>query len=213
MDYTEVDISAWKRKEVYRYFRAFDSPFFNITANVDVTALYNFTKEGNHSFVLACLFNSTKAANSIEEFRYRIRGEKLVCYNKVDPGCTIFLEDETYRYCYFVYTDDFMVFQKEGIKVIKEIKANPDFDPRTDKDDIIYYSIMPWVSFTSIEHPKNHNSADSIPRIVFGKYFRENNRLLMPVSVQANHALMDGYHAGRYFNLFQDIINRPGLQA
>ncbi|RME51569.1 MAG: chloramphenicol acetyltransferase, partial [Caldilineae bacterium] len=32
-------------------------------------------------------------------------------------------------------------------------------------------------------------------------------RLRMPVSVQAHHALMDGLHAGRYFQRLQTLLD------
>jgi chloramphenicol O-acetyltransferase type A len=204
--YREIDIGNWKRKDIYQYFKKFDSPFFNLTANIDVTGLYDHTKENKLSFFLSCLFYSTRAANAVEEFRYRMQDEKVICYDTVDPGCTIFLDDETFRYGYFFYREDLATFHEEGLKIIATMKTDPEFDPKTHKDNIIYYSVLPWLSFTSLEHPKMFNKPDSIPRIVFGKYFQDNNRRLMPVSVQVNHALMDGYHTSKYFQLFQEMI-------
>jgi chloramphenicol O-acetyltransferase len=29
----------------------------------------------------------------------------------------------------------------------------------------------------------------------------------MPVSVEANHTIMDGLHVGRYFQRFEEIVN------
>ncbi|MCB0574850.1 MAG: hypothetical protein KDC61_09825 [Saprospiraceae bacterium] len=45
-----------------------------------------------------------------------------------------------------------------------------------------------------------------MPKIVFGKYFASGDRLLMPVSVEVHHALMDGLHAGRFFGRFQQVL-------
>ena len=206
--YKEVDLEKWKRKDIYTYFKNYDSPYFNLTVNIDVTALYEYTKSNKHSFFLSCLFYSTLAANKIEEFRYRIQNDKVICYDAIDPGCTIFMEDETFRYCYFNYHNDFTTFHKEGLEIIDQIKADPAFDPKSYKDNIIYYSVLPWLSFTSIEHPKRFGSAaDTIPRIVFGKYFMNNDRRLMPVSVQVHHAIMDGYHASKYYQLFQQLVD------
>lgn len=53
------------------------------------------------------------------------------------------------------------------------------------------------------------NPADSIPRISWGKYFEENGKIKLPMSVQAHHALMDGMHVGQYFSMFQEILDNP----
>jgi chloramphenicol O-acetyltransferase type A len=39
--------------------------------------------------------------------------------------------------------------------------------------------------------------------------FDEGDRKQMPLSVEANHAIMDGYHVGRFFEIFQELINAP----
>jgi chloramphenicol O-acetyltransferase type A len=48
---------------------------------------------------------------------------------------------------------------------------------------------------------------DSIPRISWGKYFRDDNLIKMPLSVQVHHALMDGFHVGRYFQQVQKYLD------
>jgi|GEM_PF-2867035 len=74
-------------------------------------------------------------------------------------------------------------------------------------NDKLHYSIMPWVSFTAVKHARRFGREESVPKIVFGKIFAENGQWKMPVSVEANHALMDGLHVGRYFELFQQELD------
>ena len=50
---------------------------------------------------------------------------------------------------------------------------------------------------------------DSIPRVSWGKYFEDNGKIKMPISVQVHHAMMDGLHVGRYFEMIQDILDTP----
>ena len=66
---------------------------------------------------------------------------------------------------------------------------------------------MPWVSFTSVQHPMNMHPTDSIPRFAWGKFFEENGRVKMPLGVQAHHALVDGVHVGRYFMRIQEHLD------
>ena len=43
-------------------------------------------------------------------------------------------------------------------------------DPQNFRDDLIYYSTVPWISFSSVSHPRKLNQEESIPKLVFGKY-------------------------------------------
>jgi chloramphenicol O-acetyltransferase type A len=66
--------------------------------------------------------------------------------------------------------------------------------------------VLPWFSFTGIKHERNINRGESIPSIAFGKIFKTDGKLLMPVSINANHGLIDGYHIGKYLEHFQEAL-------
>ena len=63
--FKELDIENWNRKATYEFFKDFEDPFFNMTANIDVTELYSFNKKNNLSFSLTTLFYSQKTTNQI----------------------------------------------------------------------------------------------------------------------------------------------------
>jgi chloramphenicol O-acetyltransferase type A len=69
---------------------------------------------------------------------------------------------------------------------------------------------IPWVSFTSFMHPLDLSPVDSVPRFAWGKFFADGELLKMPLSVQAHHALMDGLHVGRFYEIVQDYLHHPG---
>jgi chloramphenicol O-acetyltransferase len=48
-----------------------------------------------------------------------------------------------------------------------------------------------------------------VPRFAWGKFFREGERLLMPLAGQAHHALMDGVHMGMYYAIIQESLHQP----
>ncbi len=79
------------------------------------------------------------------------------------------------------------------------------------RDDYLYMTAIPWVSFTSFMHPMHLQPADSVPRFAWGKFFEEGNLLKMPLNVQAHHALMDGVHMGRFYTEVQDYLHHPDL--
>ncbi len=206
----ELDLNNWNRKNQFDFFKDFEDPFFNITADVKVDRLYGFTKKEGLSFFLSTLYFSTKAANQIPEFRYRISGGKVFVYDHLHCGSTIFLDNQTFSFCYFQQEGDLRTFCKRGRDQIAAMKAKNNFEPRLSQEDIIHYSVLPWIKFTGIKHARKFRKEDSIPKIVFGKYKNTNDQdKIMPVSLDAHHALMDGYHAAKYFELFQQMIDNP----
>ncbi|MCB1024835.1 MAG: chloramphenicol acetyltransferase [Acidobacteria bacterium] len=204
----EIDIASWKRKATFEFFQDFEDPFFNITANIDVTNLLQFCKVNTLPYSLACLFYSQLALNRIREFRIRLDRGKLVEFANIDCTQTILNDDETFSFCYFKQQADVFEFVREGKKAQKKYGILKSFDVETSRVDLVYYSVIPWVSFTSFKHATRFDGSQTVPRIVFGKYFSEAGTDKMPVSVEVNHMIMDGIHVGKYFNLFQTVIDQ-----
>ncbi len=208
--FKKLDFDTWKRKEQFDFFKNYENPFFNICANVDATNLYKFVKENDFSFFLASLFASNKAANLIEQFRFRIKDNDVIIYDKINLGSTVLNDDETFNFCYFDFNYDFKTFHSEANSVLEQNKKQRiKMNSHRDNDALIYYSVIPWISFTSFSHARNYSTRESIPKIVLGKITEQNNSLTMPVSVEVHHSLMDGLHVGKYFKLLQEILNEP----
>lgn len=207
----EIDIEAWKRREHYHIFMKYEQPFFNITAEIDVTNLALVAKNQNVSIFLLLFYGALKSANQIDEFKYRIRGEKVILHDQIRGGCTILRENNTFGFGYFKYYSDFLKYQKKAKKAIKRAKSDKPLDPNHDKDDLFYSSVLPWINFSSIEHPKRQKTGDSIPKFVFGKITRRKKNYYMSLSVTGHHALMDGYHVGQFFEFYQKYCNTYAL--
>ncbi len=205
--FTELDIETWPRKATYEFFRDYDDPFFNFTANVDVTRLYSFTKENNLSISLAALFNVMTAANEIREFRIRLLEGRLVEFDRIHATQTILNDDETFSFAYFEIQPDIFEFDKAGKASVEKYKRLKTFDVESDRVDLIYFSVIPWVSFTSFKHATHLDRTQTVPRIVFGRMFDDGPVKKMPLSVEANHRIMDGFHVGKLFNRFQELVN------
>ena len=205
--YREIDPDTWKRKNQYEHFKDFDDPFFNITGCIDVTPLYHFCKKENLSFFLANLFYSLQTTNEIEAFRTRILDDKIVVYDTIHAGSTILHDDETFSFCYFENSGSVFEFVNSGRKRIEEQLSKKVFDPKLNDLNMTHYSVIPWIKFTAFKHAKKFGSKDSIPKIVFGKLSEENQKKEIPVSIEVNHCLVDGFHVGQYFQIYQQKIN------
>ena len=205
--YREIDIDAWERKAAFGFFRDYKDPFFNITANLDVSRLYAFCKSETVPFSIAALYLSLTTANDIREFRLRMIGEKVVEFDRVEATQTILNPDNTFSFCYFPWRDNLKEFIESGKESRAKYAELRTFEVEAGRLDLIYYSVIPWVSFTGFKHASSGDNKQTVPRIVFGKMFEQNGTRQMPFSVETHHALMDGFHVGQYFNKLQGRID------
>ncbi|MFL6332518.1 MAG: CatA-like O-acetyltransferase [Pyrinomonadaceae bacterium] len=205
-----LDTEAWSRRHLFRLFKDYDEPYINVCADVDATSLLAFARERRFSFFVTYHFLSTKTANEVEPFRYRLRGERVLVHERVHAGAIVLLPDDSFTFVYFDYTEEFGAFHANARASVERARAEPPpLDARAGQDDLIYHSVIPWVSFTSISHARDSRHLSGIPKVSFGKYRDVGGRTLMPVSVEAHHALMDGLHVGRYFERLQSHFDNP----
>ena len=97
-------------------------------------------------------------------------------------------------------------FDTKGKELLKIALADKTFSPKDGNDDLLHFSVIPWLHFKGLQHARRIGQQDSIPKIAFGKYQKEGDSLMMPVNVEVHHALADGYHAGLFFDKFQDNL-------
>lgn len=206
-----IDMRTWSRKEHFEVYHAFDHPHFGMSANVDLTDFYPAFNQQSISINVAIVYVIARAANSIPEFRQRIRGNQVVEHEVVHPSTTILTDEDLFSYCTIEYSHDFRVFAPRAAEKIAQVQQNPTLEDEPGYDDLLFMTAIPWVSFTSFLHPLNLQPPDSVPRFAWGKFFNEGSLLKMPLGVQAHHALMDGVHVGRFYELMQEYLGNPGI--
>ncbi|KEI98625.1 chloramphenicol acetyltransferase [Clostridium botulinum A2B3 87] len=203
-----IDFNDFERKEHYKFFESVDNPQFNICMNIDVTNFLRFVKSNKISFYYSMIYASTHVMNEIKDFRYKIRDGKIILHDSLQPS---FTDIESNKNLFKIVTlplkKDIIEFSNSAKEVSKNQKEY--FPTITeDQDKLIYFSCIPWISFTSISNEIVMNKEDSIPRISFGKYFKQDNKVLLPYSVQVNHMLLDGIHVGKYIEKLQNFIDK-----
>jgi len=203
-----IDMQNWPRRRLFTLYAAFDHPHFGMCANVDVTTFHPAVKERRRSITLAIVYVITRAANAIPEFRYRIRGQKVVEHEVVRPSTTLMAKDDLFSFCYFDYCEDFCMFAERASAQVAYMREHPTLENEPG-DDALYMTAEPWVSFTAFMHPANLRPPDSVPRFAWGKFFADGELLKMPLAVQGHHALMDGQHVGQFYEKAQDYFHHP----
>jgi len=107
------------------------------------------------------------------------------------------------------YVKDSKSFIENAMEIKENMRTNPSFEDEGDRDDYLFLSAIPWVSFTGIQHAMHYHPSDSVPRISWGKFFEQNDKILMPLAIQAHHALVDGRHMGAFFQNFETMAAKP----
>ena len=209
---TYLDLERWPRRAHFDLFRGYDHPFFNLCAPVEVTALRAATGgAGGRSFFLAALWLSLAAANAIEPFRYRLRGDRVLVHEVIHGSGTILRPDGTFGFAYFDFDPAYGRFHERAAREVERVRASTALEPIAERDDLIHYSVIPWVAFTSFAHARHLAADDSVPKIVFGKVYPDGGGERMPVSVEVHHALADGLDAGRFFERLAERFAAPDL--
>jgi chloramphenicol O-acetyltransferase type A len=106
------------------------------------------------------------------------------------------------------YFEDMAKFMKQARIEVERVKKERGLKFPTSEENIIHYSTIPWADFTSINHARRLDIGRSIPKITFGKITRDRDQMFLPVDVHANHAVMDGFHVGKFINRFQELLNQ-----
>ncbi len=211
--YKEINIEHWPRKEAYLHFKNFTNPYFNICSNIDITNLYEKCKKRKYSLNLALHYLSLITVNEIKEFRLRELDGKVVLFDIVSGGATISMDDGSFRYCLYPFIRSFNEFTKLANDSENAVKESKISDSRVFGLDVIHYSVIPWISFTSITHARNSTTGETIPKITFGKYYTINNIVHLPISVEVNHSLIDGHYVGIFINKLQEYINNSLIDS
>lgn len=202
-----IDMENYPRRTHFEYFSSLAYPYVGFTVNVDVTNPIRFAKAHGGSSFLAILWVAAQAANAVPELRQRIEDGRIVEFDYCNVGYTVALEDKTFCNCYTECRMSIEEFLVDAKRRQEEAKKHPGFvNPDEDETGLMFTSCIPWLSFTQCIQPVPI-PADCNPRIVFGKYIQEGDRTLMPLHIQCNHALVDGYHLGEFYRIFQEMAD------
>jgi len=205
----KIDLDSWDRKEHYEFFKSSDYAQYNIGMDIDITDFKRRTKEQGLPFSFAMPYVAAAAMNEIEAFRYRSRDGEVILHDLIHPSITYIAPGEKYFKIVNIDLEDTIeAFVSKAQKLVKEQKEYFPFTKGTKRDDLIFISSIPKISFTHLTHTITLNKDDAVPRISWGKYYEKDNRILLPFNMQVNHMFVDGDHLGKYVELLQEYLDR-----
>ena len=203
----KLDLNSWNRKEHFLFFKQMEEPFYGITTTIDCTKAYAKAKELGVSFFSYYLHKTLSAVNAIENFRYRIIEDEVYVFDVIDASATVMREDATFGFSYMPYAENPIDFAQIVQTEIERIQTTTGVFTREYPENLIHFSALPWINFTSLSHARSFSWPDSCPKISYGKLLDENGTKSMPISVHVHHGLVDGYHVGLFLDALQQLMN------
>jgi len=207
MKATLLNVTEWKRKNHFNFYKNFVDPYFNICCQLDVSNAVTFAKSNKISVFFTLLYLSAKVCNQISAFKLRLTmAQDVEQYQLVQPAATLLNIDDTFTFCNFDFENDLFTFVNKAEIARENALKIESLSNIENRPEHIFYSIVPWLNFTGYKHASN-GSGIGHPKIVFGKITQNAQQKYMPVSVELHHALADGIDIAKYIQLFQEEIN------
>lgn len=182
---------------------------YSMTVKVDAQKTYELAKKENIPF-----FNLTSACiletiNEIPEFKWRIIGDNVVEYEKINAVSPIMQNDYTIREIEIKPASEFGdIFQwSEYVENKKNNIEDNQYlvEPmKRDEEPIANLSCIPWLDFDSMTNIIASPN-QIMPVISWGKLVDEK----IPVSLTASHIFIFGWHFKLFYENLERYLNNP----
>jgi chloramphenicol O-acetyltransferase type A len=204
----KIDPHTWERAAIFDFFRAFTEPYHGVCLRVDCTTTYRYAKDQGLSVFLSLVHRALAAAQQIENFRTRIVDGEVWLYRQIHGSSAVGRPNGTIGFAYYPFHPDLDAFVREAAPEVERVRRRNDLE-RSPAQNLIRFSVLPWLDFTSLSHARNFAREDSAPLITYGKMTETEGRRTMPVSIHVHHALVDGLHVAQFIEHFQNFLNAP----
>jgi len=182
---------------------------YSMTVKLNALKTYELAKKENIPF-----FNLTSACiletlNEIPEFKWRIVGDNVVEYEKINAVSPIMQNDYTIREIEMEPASDFEnIFQwNEYVENKKDNIEDNQYlvEPmKRDEEPISNLSCIPWIDFDSMTNIIASPN-QIMPVISWGKLVGEK----IPVSLTASHVFIFGWHFKLFYEKLEEYLNNP----
>ncbi|MEW4109780.1 type A chloramphenicol O-acetyltransferase [Bacillus cereus group sp. BfR-BA-01399] len=210
MKFNLINLNTWNRKPYFEHFFNQTRCTFSMTANIDITNLLKKTRNVNIKFYPTLIYMVSKVVNSHIEFRMCFDDKgRLGFWEYMIPSFTIFHNDnKTFSNLWTEYESNFYSFYEnyqDDMRLYGNVK---ELSPKKQEPQNTFpISCIPWTSFTGFNLNIFNDGTFLLPIITSGKYFNQEDKILLPISLQIHHAVCDGYHASYFFNELQRLAD------
>lgn len=200
MDFIEIQMEQWARKGHYEHYINNVRCSYSLTVDIDVSNLLVQIKERGMKDYPAQIYMLSTIVNQFPEFRMTTNEEhRLGYWNVIDPMYTIMnIDKETFSAVWTKYDCCFDKFYQAYLQDTAQYASGVLFPQDHVPPNTFNVSSVPWLDFTAFNLNVFSNESYLLPIFTIGKYKEENSRTLMPLAIQCNHAVCDGFHVGKF---------------
>lgn len=198
----EIDLSTWNRARHYALYAESDYPLVGFTTELDITRWDGERRRSGRKFFPAFLQHVILAMNAIENFRYRIDDGKVYLCDRTDPSFVVIDRGED---LFYFAVGQALADPAAFDRLVAEAKAEALARRFLGGEylDVVYFSCLPWFSFSDMIQPFRLKPADSVPRVVWGRLRHRDGTVSIPFSITGHHGLFDGVHVARLLELIR----------
>ncbi|MBS6504110.1 MAG: chloramphenicol acetyltransferase [Clostridium sp.] len=206
--YTKIDLNEWKRGKLFQNYIDNMRIVMSLTVDIDVTKLIKFTKNNDLKFYPVMMWIVSKVVNAHDEFKYGWDNNgNLIRWNFISPSYTEFhKEDENFTKLSTVYCDNIFEFYNQFMLDREKFKNKRAF---VENQPLNFFDVscLPWVKYNHFDVHVFDEGKFLAPVVTWGKYELEQEKYIMPLTMNIHHAVADGFHLSRFFNEVQELIN------
>ena len=204
MAFTPIDESTWERRE---YLEAFRQTAIYLTAEVDITALYQRTKARGEKLYPALIWCVAAVLNRHAHFRYgRDEAGRIGVWDVLHPYYTVPRRDAPGLFAMKVtpFTEDYQTF----LAAFQADYARAETCGRLLCDETLPpnlcgISAVPGLAFSAFSFGGDPKP-DFTPFVLLGRVHPAGERTVLPVGGEFSHAVNDGSHISGFFKELEE---------
>lgn len=129
------------------------------------------------------------------------------------PMYTVFNEEnKNFSGIWSYFSEDYGTFLKHYEADVREYSGSTSYAPKAGTPENSFnISMVPWLEFTSCNINVFDDGKFLLPIFTMGKYFERDGKRFLPLSIQVDHAVCDGYHIGLFVEKLQNKITEFDL--
>ena len=205
MEFRLIDLKRWKRKAYFTHYFESVPCTYSMTVKLDITTI----KTGKAKLYPTLLYAVSTVVNRHEEFRMAVDDEgQIGIFSEMMPCYTIFHKDtEMFSNIWTKYIGDYTEFCKQYEKDMQQYGENKGMMAKPNPPvNTFPVSMIPWTTFEGFNLNLQKGYGYLLPIFTFGRYYEENGKYWIPLSIQVHHAVWDGFHTCRFINELQEVI-------